>query len=243
MQKMQGNLRSRGQTPHVPHMRVRRRGRGLKRPDSDISRSGTNYFFIDSYMESELYPLYGLQNESCGNSGAGEDESDDAAYLLISSKISRAFILIGQVNRRFPLCIELQEREVCQTLLEGDMVAVSAPEGGELRHAAMLLELVRRYRQPLLVLPKGHEGSKRLSMVVSAGGEIIPKCTIIRGTHPEQNVICSAEELSALSFHASTDGVKLTCPSKENFTAEIIRYSEIFGLTEHNNRYRDRYND
>ena len=170
--------------------------------------------------ESELYPLY----------REPDDESDckDAAYLLISSTASPAFILIGQVSRRFALCIELQEREVCQTLMEGDMVAVSAPEGGELRHAAMLLELVRSYRQPLLVLPKDHAGSKRLSMVVSAGSEIIPKCTIIRGTHPEQNVICSSEELSALSFHASKDGVKVTYPSKEIFKAEIIRYSEIF---------------
>jgi hypothetical protein len=118
--------------------------------------------------------------------------------LLLKGKNS--FILIGRAKRLFVLFIETYDKELCQTVRKDDLIAVSAPEGGDPRQAYMLLELIREYNMPVMVLPKGHPGSSRLNMVVSAGPEIIPGCGIMRGTHPEQNVICASDDFSGFSF-------------------------------------------
>jgi hypothetical protein len=64
--------------------------------------------------------------------------------------------------------------------------------------AFMLLELVRIHHVPLIVLPRDHPGSKRLRYVVSAGPSVELNCTIRRGTHPEQHLICSSPELAGI---------------------------------------------
>jgi hypothetical protein len=74
----------------------------------------------------------------------------------------------------------------------------------------MLLELVRTYHLPLVVLPRGHPGSRRLKHVVSAGPVITMACTIQRGTHPEQHLLCSSEELSGLVLEGSGGGIRIT---------------------------------
>ena len=91
-------------------------------------------------------------------------------FLLIRGKSS--YILVGKACEPISLCIEAPDGELCQGLLKDDIIAVSAPEGGPVEPAIMLLELVRRYRCPLIVLPKDHPGSGRLKYIVSAG-EII----------------------------------------------------------------------
>jgi hypothetical protein len=75
---------------------------------------------------------------------------------------------------------------------------VSAPEGGDLGQAMILLELIREYHAPLVVLPKGHPGSARLKMVISAGDEIELNCSIQRGTHPKQHLLCGSEEMAGM---------------------------------------------
>lgn len=93
---------------------------------------------------------------------------------------------------------------------KGDLIVVSAPEGGDPEQARMLCELVRTYRQPLVVLPKGHPGSARLRMVLSVAPVIMPRTDIERGTHPEQDVICSSGELSGLGMTAEGGHVRLS---------------------------------
>ena len=126
-------------------------------------------------------------------------------YILIKGKNS--FLLLGIADELFTLFIETEKKELCQTVRKGEIIVVSAPEGGDLRHAAMLLELVRTYHQPLVVLKKGHPCSKRLKMVVSAGSKVVMKCDILRGTHPEQDVICSSDELSDIYIESLGDEV------------------------------------
>jgi len=121
-----------------------------------------------------------------------------------------SFLLIGPVREPFTLFIETQTDEYCQYLSIGDIIVVSAPEGGDVRQAGLLLELVRRWHVPLVVLPKGHPGSGRLRMMVSAGDQISLNCSIQRGTHPEQTVICSSEELSGVSLRGG-DGEAEIC--------------------------------
>lgn len=128
-------------------------------------------------------------------------------FLLVKGNSS--FILIGKVLTPFTLFIETFEREVSQYLIAGDMVAVSAPEGGEVNQAKILLELVRTYHAPLVVLPRGHPGSRRLSMVVSAGDCIEILCGIQRGTHPEQHLLCGSDEMTGLTMRSCPGGVEL----------------------------------
>ena len=125
--------------------------------------------------------------------------------LLIQGE--RSFLLVGKAGSRFPLCIETPEDEFCLAVDPDDLVAVSMPEGGPVEQARMMLELVRRYHIPLVVLPKDHPGSKRLSMVVSVAPEILLSCDIRRGTHPEQHLLCSSGELVGLSLAGVPGGV------------------------------------
>lgn len=126
---------------------------------------------------------------------------------LILVRGSSSFVLAGRAGRRFPLCIESCDGEVCMTLDSDDIIAVSAPEGGPLEPARMLLELVREYGHPLFVLPREHPGSARLRYVLSAGPEISLNCGIRRGTHPEQHLLCASAELSGTLMRGTANGI------------------------------------
>jgi hypothetical protein len=121
----------------------------------------------------------------------------------------RSFLLAGRALSAFPLFIESFEGEDRREVSPDDLVVVSAPEGGDPEPARMLLELVRRYRLPLLVLPKDHPGSGRLPLVVSVAGTLLLSCDIRRGTHPEQHLLCSSGELAGITLKGSGDGVEL----------------------------------
>ena len=95
--------------------------------------------------------------------------------LLIRS--GHAFLLVAKVNAHFGLCIETTIHEFCQTVEPTDLVVISAPEGGAIEPAMMLVEFVRTYRLPLIVLPKDHPGSKRFTYLVSVAPEIITNCS------------------------------------------------------------------
>ncbi len=127
--------------------------------------------------------------------------------LLISG--THSFLLAAKANAQFALRIETPDREYCQTIDPSDLVVVSAPEGGALEPAIMLAEFVRTYRMPLIVLPKNHPGSKHFSYLVSAGPMITTSCIIQRGTHPEQHLVCSSDELAGTTLKGHPDGVEI----------------------------------
>ena len=129
-------------------------------------------------------------------------------FLLISG--THSFLLAAKANALFSLRIEAPDREYNQTVEPTDIIVVSAPEGGALEPAIMLAEFVRTYRMPLIVLPKDHPGSKRFSYLVSVGPLITTTCTIKRGTHPEQYLVCSSDELAGTTIQAHPDGVEIT---------------------------------
>ncbi|MDI6876697.1 MAG: alpha/beta hydrolase [Methanomicrobiales archaeon] len=127
--------------------------------------------------------------------------------LLVEGESS--FLLIGRAGSGFPLYIESCEREYCEAVHPDDLVVVSAPEGGAIEPAAMLLTLIRRYHLPLVILPKEHPGSSRLKLVVAVGPEIQLSCGIRRGTHPEQHLLCSSDELSGIRLGGEEGAVVL----------------------------------
>lgn len=128
-------------------------------------------------------------------------------YLLISG--TRSFLLVAKISDLFAIRIETLDKEFSQTLEPGDLVVVSAPEGGAIEPAVMLAEFVRTYHIPLIVLPKDHPGSKRFSYLVSVGPLVTTSCIIRRGTHPEQHLVCSSDELAGTTIKTSPDGVEL----------------------------------
>ena len=111
-----------------------------------------------------------------------------------------SFFLVACAPRAFSLFVETSGDEYSQWIERGDLIVVSAPEGGDLMQAWHLCELVRSYHVPVIALPKGHIGSSRLRMVVSAGERVELNCGIVRGTHPEQHLICASHELSGISL-------------------------------------------
>ena len=132
----------------------------------------------------------------------------DDGLLLIRG--DHSFLLIGKAKDRFSLCIETSTEEFCQGVIPGDVIVVSAPEGGPVDPALMLMDLVRTYHVPLLVLPKNHPGSRRISRVVSVAPEVHTSCSITRGTHPEQHLVCSSDELSGLSIRGIPEGLDIS---------------------------------
>ncbi len=128
-------------------------------------------------------------------------------FLLISG--TRSFLLVARADSLFALRIEAPDKEYSQTVEPGDLIAVSAPEGGSHEPAFMLAEFVRTYRMPLIVLPKDHPGSKRFSYLVSVGPLITTSCSIRRGTHPEQHLVCSSDELAGITLKAHSEGVEI----------------------------------
>jgi hypothetical protein len=145
----------------------------------------------------------------------------DDELLLIRGK--KSFLLIALVKNRFGLCIETSHDEYCQSVDAGDLIVVSAPEDGAIEPAMMLIDLVRTYHVPLLVLPKDHPGSRRISYVVSVGPEIFTSCSIQRGTHPEQHLICSSDELAGITLERSEQGVNIS-PLPEGIISKNIKY-------------------
>jgi len=144
----------------------------------------------------------------------------DEIYLI---RGKHSFLLIAKALERFPLCIETMAGEVCQGVDPADLVVVSAPEGGYVEPGLMMIELVRKYHIPLLVMPKEHPGSKRLSYVVSVGPVIRTNCFIRRGTHPEQEVICSHGEFDGVTLTGTPDGfTALHLP--EGITTDRLNY-------------------
>ncbi len=141
--------------------------------------------------------------------------------LLIRGK--QSFLLVAKVTSRFGLCIETIHDEFCQGVEEGDLVVVSAPEGGPVEPALMLTDLVRIFHVPLLVLPKNHPGSRRISYVVSVGSEIFTSCSIQRGTHPDQHLICSSGELSGMTLKGNEGGVDIS-PLQHDISVQHVKF-------------------
>jgi hypothetical protein len=125
--------------------------------------------------------------------------------LLIEGNTS--FLLAGRAEHSFSLYIETSREEFVQEVGADDLVVVSSPEGGSPQPAIMLLELVRTYHIPLVVLSREHPGTRRLKMVVAVAPLVCTNCSIVRGTHPEQHLLCSSEELSGITLEGKAGNI------------------------------------
>ncbi len=89
-----------------------------------------------------------------------------------------------------------------------DLIVASSFGVGEKVEKGLICTLfqIRELGSPLIVLPKGHKASPRLKTVVSLGERTRLSCRIQPGTHPEQDVLCAAEELDGLEIVAVPGG-------------------------------------
>ncbi|MFZ0006588.1 MAG: alpha/beta hydrolase [Methanoregula sp.] len=152
--------------------------------------------------------------------------NNSACDDVLIVKGAHSFLLVAPVRENFALCLETRDNEYVQGVHAGDVVVVSAPEDGPVEPALMILELVRTYHLPVIVLPRNHPGSKRIPYVISVAPEIQTSCSVVRGTHPEQHLICSSDELAGLTIRMTREGITLF-PLADTFTLEKIQSAGI----------------
>lgn len=106
--------------------------------------------------------------------------------------------------------IETAGEELIQFLEPEDLIAASAFSGNERAKDAIacMLYLVREGGLPLLALPRDHPATRRLPLVVSAGGHIRLTSCIVPGTHPEQDVLCGRGALDGVTLDGVPGGVE-----------------------------------
>jgi hypothetical protein len=98
------------------------------------------------------------------------------------------------------------------------LIASSFGTGEKVRRGLKcMLYLIRDMNSPLIVLPKGHPASPRLTMVVSIGSKTRISCNIEPGTHPEQDVLCGSKEFDGLEVFSSPEGAIL-----HNFAGDVV---------------------
>jgi len=115
--------------------------------------------------------------------------------------------------------LDTADEEIVIFTDKDDLLVASAFMAGEKirRGLKCMLYLIREMESPLIVLPKGHPASPRLTMVVSVGAGTRVSCDIEPGTHPEQDVLCGSSEFHGALVLAAPGGAVL-----ENFDGEVI---------------------
>lgn len=107
--------------------------------------------------------------------------------------------------------IETATEELVQFLEEDDLIAASAFYGGEEAKQAIscMIYLVSEGHMPLLVLAEDHPATRRLPIVISAGGDIRLTACIVPGTHPEQDVLCGRGGMDGLTLRGIPGGIAI----------------------------------
>ncbi|MDR2623246.1 MAG: hypothetical protein LBC39_01550 [Methanobrevibacter sp.] len=125
----------------------------------------------------------------------------DTGTVGIVKVAKKKFLFIGTPNKE----------EIAIFLEEDDIIAISAFGKGEKYEKAIrsMAYLTREMNSPIIVLDKDHPSSKRLDMVLSAGGSVLLSCNITPGTHPEQDILCSCHGLSGLIINKTTNGLEI----------------------------------
>lgn len=105
------------------------------------------------------------------------------------------------------LFIETVDDEIVMTVDPEDLLVASGFSNDRTTTNAIIctLALIRDSGSPLIVLPKHHPASARLKVVASVGKRTVLRCDIQKGTHPEQDVLCSSLGLNGLEV-SSVEG-------------------------------------
>lgn len=135
-----------------------------------------------------------------------EIADDEIAYLRGSTG---TLALARTLGRHFFL--ETDREEIVLFTDADDLIVASSFGTGDVVERGLRCTIfhIRELGSPLIVLPKGHPASPRLRVVVSVGRRTRVSCRIQPGTHPEQDVLCGAEEMDGLEIHGTTGGAEV----------------------------------
>ncbi|GAB4312770.1 MAG: hypothetical protein Kow0019_11860 [Methanobacteriaceae archaeon] len=133
---------------------------------------------------------------------------DEILFLLGE----RSTVGISKANKNLFLFIGMPEKEeIVQFLEPHDMIVVSAFDTGKKIEKGIkgLIYLIKEIQTPIIVLPENHPTSQRLKMVVASGDHIRLSCNIVPGTHPEQDILCSGDDLTGTEIYSNKNGLEV----------------------------------
>lgn len=145
------------------------------------------------------------------------DFSYDEILFLEGESGLVGIIKVAKDNKM--LFIATQDNEEIVQFLEKDDIIVVSNFKKDKRAIRSQAYLTREEDSPIVILNKDHPSVKRLSQVLSVGERVNLNCNIVRGTHPEQDVLCSCDSLSGISITKTKSGVRLN-RVHENYTIE-----------------------
>jgi len=124
--------------------------------------------------------------------------------------------------------LETEKEEIILGTGNEDIICASSLVNNEKLKPVMISTLysLRELSFPLIILNKGHPASKRLKLVFGFGNRIILDSCIEAGTHPDQHLLCSTEDLSGITVVAKKGGIEIVDP----FNRKIIIERKIFEL-------------
>lgn len=120
--------------------------------------------------------------------------------------------------------LETEREEIVLGTGNDDILAVSSLFKNSQIKGIMLAYLysLRELSFPLVILKKGHPASKRLKMVYGCGNKIILDSCIEPGTHPDQHLLCSADDLSGITILGKSNGIEIIDPLDRKIKIEKI---------------------
>ncbi|MDI6644536.1 MAG: hypothetical protein QME14_05695 [Methanobacteriaceae archaeon] len=135
--------------------------------------------------------------------------NEDHVFFLLGKSST---VGISKASQNLLLYIGMPDKEeIVQFLEPHDLIVVSAFDTGKKIEKGIkgLIFLIKEIQTPIIVLPENHPTSQRLKMVVATGDHIRLSCDIVPGTHPEQDILCSGDDLSGTEIYSSQDGLEV----------------------------------
>lgn len=142
--------------------------------------------------------------------------SDNEMLLLRGKDGTLGIVKVGENNQFF---LETDKEEIVLVLEPEDLLVASGfgTDNKTINGLKCVLYMIREVGSPFIVLPKNHPASKRLKIVVSAGPMTRLSCGITPGTHPEQDILCGADEFDSVEIRGVKGGVDIKNLKNEIF--------------------------
>ena len=155
----------------------------------------------------------------------------DSLFVPLGSEeilfISRNDFFLGLVKTLGKsFFLETDKEEIVLGTGNEDILAVSSLVNDIKMKSIMISALysIRELSFPLVILNKGHPASKRLKLLYGCGDKILLDSCIEAGTHPDQHLLCSREDLSGLCILAKKDGVEIIDELKRKIITEKMAF-------------------
>lgn len=133
--------------------------------------------------------------------------NNNEMLLLRGNEGTLGIVKAGENGHFF---LETETEEILLALEPDDLLVASGfgTDKKVINGLKCVLYMIREVGSPFIVLPKKHPASKRLKIVVSAGDRARISCSIIPGTHPEQDILCGSREFDGVEISGVKGGVE-----------------------------------